>query len=335
MNLRDLYETSVRLGMALDVRGQPALRAQMRRARQEHESLPPWQRPLFDQERFRNPFGDVRIANGLGDVGLRTILLGINIGVPELLLADRLRSKGQSVDAEIAHHTHGVGVAQSLVHDFMPVAVEFLAAEGVPPADAERVIGAYVEDKWRDLEDFPRIGPDTARLLGLPLACIPTPADYYIGEGIRPVLLEARPQTVADVVRALYAIPELQGAARTAGAGPRVMSGAPEWPAGRMLLKFGGGYILPPEAYSLLGRAGVNTVVQIGCAPPYAAAAQEAGVAIVRVPHAACDNIGINLLLDAVEDLHGRLEVIPCDGFERIRRTPAPAGSGAAGPAGG
>jgi hypothetical protein len=210
--------------MALDVRGRPALRARMQRARQEYESLPPRQRPLFDRERFRNPFGDVRIANGKGDVELRTILLGITIDVPELLLADRLRSKGQPVDVVIAHHTYGVGVAPSLVHGFMPVPVELLAAEGAPRADAGRVIGAYVEE---------------------------------------------------------------------------------------------------------------NTVVRIGCAPPHAAAAQEAGVAIVRVPHAACDNIGINLPLDAVEGLPGRPEVIPCDGFERIRRTPAPAGSGAAGPAGG
>src|SRR5918998_157490 len=110
MNLRDLYETSVHLGMALDVRGEAALQAQMERARQEYESLPPWQQPYFDQERFRNPFGDVRIANGPDDVELHTILLGINIGVPELLLADRLRSKGQRIDAVIAHHTHGIGV---------------------------------------------------------------------------------------------------------------------------------------------------------------------------------------------------------------------------------
>ena len=58
-----------------------------------------------------------------------------------------------------------------------------------------------------------------------------------------------------------------------------------------------------PEAYTLLGKAGVNTVVQIGCTPVHARAAREAGVTIVRVPHAACDNIGINLLLDAVEEI--------------------------------
>lgn len=319
MTLRELYEASIRLGMALDVRGEAALRQQLENVRREYEALPNWQQPYFDLERLHNPFGDVRIVHGPEDVELDTVLLGINIGVPELLLADRLRANGTRIDAVIAHHTHGIGVAPSLVHDFMPVAIEFLAQEGVPRADAERCINGYIEEKWRDVEDFHRIGPDTAQLLGFPLACIHTPADYYIGEGVRPVMAAARPKTVEDVVRALLTLPEVQSAARI-GAGPRIMSGDGTWPVERMLLKFGGGYILPPDAYTLLGKAGVNTVVQIGCTPAHARAAQEANVAIVRVPHAACDNIGINLLLDDVERLHGPLHVIPCNYFERIRR---------------
>jgi hypothetical protein len=64
----------------------------------------------------------------------------------------------------------------------------------------------------------------------------------------------------------------------------------------------------------------VNTVIQIGCGPEHARVAQEAGVTIVRVPHAACDNIGINLLLDAVIATQGPLNVIACGAFERISR---------------
>jgi hypothetical protein len=43
-------------------------------------------------------------------------------------------------------------------------------------------------------------------------------------------------------------------------------------------------------------------------------------MAIVRIPHAACDNIGINLLLDAVAQIHGPLDVVGCGAFERISR---------------
>lgn len=320
MTLRDLYETSIQLGMALDVRGEAALRRQMAQRRVEYAALPAWQQPYYDRERFRNPFGDVRIVNGPADVELETILLGINIGRDELLLADRLRSKGMRIDAVIAHHTNDIGVAYSLVHDFMPVAIEYLVAEGVPRADAEGCINRFMREKEQALEDTARMGPDMAKLLGFPLACIHTPADYYIGEGVRPAIAAAQPETLGDVVRALLAIPEVQSAARI-GAEPRVMTGEQAWPVGRMLLKFGGGYGLPPAAFTLLGKAGVNTVVQIGCLPAQARAAQEAGVAIVRIAHAACDNIGINLLLDEVERRLGPLNVIPCNYFERIRRS--------------
>ena len=319
MTLRDLYETSIQLGMALDVRGEAALQRQMAQRRAEYAALPAWQQPYYDQERFRNPYGDVRIVNGPDDVELETILLGINIGLDELLLADRLRSKGVKIDAVIAHHTNGIGVAISLVHDFMPVAIDFLAGEGVPRADAAACIDRFIEEKAQALEDTARMGPDMAKLLGFPLACIHTPADYYIGEGVRPVVEAAQPETVGDVVRALMVIPEVQSAALI-GAEPRIMSGKETWPAGRMLLKFGGGYGLPPDAYTLLGKAGVNTVAQIGCTPAQRRAAQEAGIAIVRIAHAACDNIGINLLLDEVERRLGPLNVIPCNYFERIRR---------------
>ena len=79
----------------------------------------------------------------------------------------------------------------------------------------------------------------------------------------------------------------------------------------------------------MLGAAGVNTVLQIGCSPPHARAAQEAGVSIVRIAHGACDNVGLNLLLDDVMREHGPFEVIACGAFERLSRLPhSPSGGG-------
>jgi hypothetical protein len=322
MNLRELCDTSIRLGVALDVRGAAALQQMLEARRREYEALPEWERPYFDQERLRNPFGDVRIAyspRDPGEIEVRTILQGINIGVPELLLADRLRAAGTRVDAVISHHTNGMGVAASLREDIMSVNVDYLANAGVPPAESERCINPYIHDGWLNLQDFNRHGPDTAKLLGFPLACIHSPADYYTGEAVRALMEETRPQSVADVAHALYAFPEVQSAARL-GVGPRIMSGDASWPAGRIMYKFGGGRVLPPDAYRLLGAAGVNTVLQHGGSSAHFRAAQEAGVALVRLPHAASDNIGINLLLDDVERAHGPLHVVPCNSFERIER---------------
>ena len=176
MRLIDLVETSVELGTALDPRGPEALRAQMERRRREYEALPAWQQPYYNRERFRNPFGDVRIANGPAETELRAVLLGIDIHLAEILLADRLRAAGTPIDAVIAHHAHGIGASPFLSWDSMSVMVDMLAAEGVPRADAEASIHPYIEEKIAQQEDFHRSGPDTARLLGFPLACIHTPA---------------------------------------------------------------------------------------------------------------------------------------------------------------
>jgi hypothetical protein len=242
-------------------------------ARQEYDALLEWQKPYFDQERYRNPFGDVRILVGPDDVELDTVLLGINIHVPELLLADYLRRSGRRVDAVIAHHTNGIGYPRTLLNDIMLVNIEYLVAQGVPRAAAERCILDDMATRLREHEDAHRIGPDTARLLGLPLACIHTPCDYFIRIGIQRGLDDAQPATVGDLVAALMGIPEFQSAAREARAFPTIMSGDPDWPVGRLLVKSGGGFLLPVEAYTMLGQAGVNTAVHIGCTPAHARAA--------------------------------------------------------------
>jgi hypothetical protein len=322
VKLRELFDTSVRLGIALDMRGQAALDAQMARRRQEYEALPEWQKPYYDQERFRNPYGDVRLAYSPTDpdqLEIQSIMLGIDIHVSELLLAERLRANGTRIDAVIAHHAHGIGRSPSLSWDTMTVLVDMMVAEGVDRTAAEASIYPYIEEKLRAVEDFHRIGPDTAKLLGFPLGCIHTPADYYIGVGVRAALDKAQPKTAGEIVQALLTIPEVASSGKI-GAEPRIMSGNAASPAGRILYKFGGGYILPPSAYSLLGKAGVNTVLQIACTPAHAAAAEEAGISIIRIAHAACDNIGINLLLDDVEKELGPLNVIPCGYYERISR---------------
>ena len=109
MVLRQLYETSVRPGIALAPRGPSLREAHLARVRQEFGALPARRRPNFDQERHRNPFGDVRLLVGPEDVDAHTILLGTTIGLPELLSADHLREHGTRVDAVIAHHTTNMG----------------------------------------------------------------------------------------------------------------------------------------------------------------------------------------------------------------------------------
>src|SRR5690348_10778699 len=66
--------------------------------------------------------------------GLRRLMVGIDIGAAELLLARQL-----GVDGVIAHHPAG-GVAQLNFPRVLNRQVELLAAAGVPAAEARRAV---------------------------------------------------------------------------------------------------------------------------------------------------------------------------------------------------
>ena len=180
MKLSDLYQHSIRYG-ALDARGPEACGGPEAR-RREYESLPPHEREAYD---LSNPFGDVRLAYSprpASEIEIRTVLLGIDIGVAELLLADHLRRKGVLVDAVVAHHTPNAGVAFNLAQDIMGVNVEMLVAQGVPLEDARRVIDPYVHERWLGNEDFHRQGPPR-RAAGAPLRLHPHPGRLRLRGG--------------------------------------------------------------------------------------------------------------------------------------------------------
>lgn len=319
MTLRDLYETSIQIGRELDPRGQAAIGLQLQQRRDEYAALPAWEQARYDRERFRNPYGDVRIAHGPDDVPLRTALVGINMHVPEMLLGVQLAAKGTQVDAFISHHTNSVGISASLVADFMEINADYLIWEGVPADEARACISAQMAERLREHEDVHRIGPDTAKLLGYPLACIHTPVDFAHRQYYNALFGRERPQTVGDIVELLLTIPELQEAAHI-GALPRIMTGTPDRPVGRIHAKFAGGYAYPPSAFPLLAKAGVNTVVQVSAGAASVAACQDHGIALVRVPHYASDNIGQNLLLDEAMRRLGPFNVISCNYFGRVDR---------------
>jgi hypothetical protein len=319
MNLRDLYETSIAIGRELDPRGHDAIERILQKRREQHAKLPGWEQAIYDQERFRNPYGDVRIVNGPVDAPVRSALVGINMHVPEMLLGARLTDAGRQIDAFISHHTNSVGISASLVADFMDINVDYLIWEGVPEDEARACIFDFMAERLRDHEDVHRIGPDTAKLLGYPLACIHTPVDLAHRQYINALFAREQPQTVGDIVELMLTIPEMQEAARI-GAFPRIMVGDPAQPAGRIHAKFAGGYAYPPSAFPLLAQAGVNTVVQVSAGAATVNACREHGIALVRLPHYATDNIGENLLLDELMRRLEPFEVIPCNYFGRIDR---------------
>ena len=102
------------------------------------------------------------------------MLVGIDMEVGEMLLADRLREKGEPIDLVLAHHPEGSGFAE--LHEVMGMQADLWAAQGVSIAAADALIGPRAQEIRR------RIMPanhyqaiQAAELLGLAVMSCHTP----------------------------------------------------------------------------------------------------------------------------------------------------------------
>ncbi len=90
---------------------------------------------FFDSEKLTNPYVDTRINTGDPDLEVRGMLVGVDMQVGEMLLADRLREKGEPIDLVLAHHPEGSGFAE--LHEVMGMQADLWAAQGVSIAAAD------------------------------------------------------------------------------------------------------------------------------------------------------------------------------------------------------
>ncbi len=232
--------------------------------------------------------------------GLRRILVGIDIGPAELLLAKQL-----GVDGVVAHHPSG----GSAMLDFPRVlgrGVELMLQVGVPEDVARQAIQPLVARAMlRAQASNYDHAPSVARLLQLPFLNIHLPLDE-LGRRLMVEAIErhlatlGREALVSDVVAALQTIPEIQEAPT------RVMVpvGRLDAPAGRVVVYHGAGTNGGAAVARALFAHGVGTVVYIHLAPEDAASLRESGEAgnVVVAGHIAADLIGINPFLRALEE---------------------------------
>ena len=110
MKIYEAYELAVRTGMSADPRPDSEVRKVLDDARETYEKLPEDRKELFDPERLWNPYSDCRfsvMADEAREMEAERMMWGIDIGSAEVLLADRLRERGEKVSALVAHHPIG------------------------------------------------------------------------------------------------------------------------------------------------------------------------------------------------------------------------------------
>ena len=317
MTIRELYERAIEIGIAHDPRGRDAVTQDLLRREKDFQELKKEDQDLFDRESLQNPYADSRILHDSGNGEVQRILVGIDIEVGEILLADRLRERGEKIDLAIAHHPEGMAFAN--LPAVMYMQTDILSRFGVPINIAEDLMEGRAKEIERRLMplNHGRV-VDAARLLGIPFLCLHTPADNMVVTFLQKMFDAQAPYTLSDVVDILNAVPEYRDAQKN-GAGPRILQGSKARRAGKIFVDMTGGTEGSKDIFKSLTTAGVNTIVGMHISEEHRKEAEKNHLNIVIAGHISSDNLGMNLLMDEVLQGTG-IDVLPCSGFLRVSR---------------
>jgi putative NIF3 family GTP cyclohydrolase 1 type 2 len=318
MKLEALYRDAVRVGIANDPRGKDEIDRVLRDEKERYDKMKPEEREAYDPDRLFNPYADTRILAGSPGTNVRRVLAGIDMEVPEILLAHLLNAdKGRKIDLVLAHHPEGSALAR--LHEVMRLQADLLAAAGVTLSVAEHLLEKRIAEVERRLLPVNHDRPvAAARVLGLPLVCIHTPADNCVTRYLQKRIDRDKPHRLKDLVKLLLDIPEYKASARRQVA-PRIVNGAEANRCGRILVDMTGGTEGAKELLEKCAAAGTSTLVGMHFSEDYLEQAKKANVNMVVAGHIASDVLGLNLLLDEVERKE-KLDIVGVSGFERIRR---------------
>ncbi len=315
MKIQEIYEKAVRRGIELDPRGKDEAAKDLEQAKKDYAALKDKDKPYFDAAALTNPYSDTRILHGDPETDVKRMIVGIDMEVGEVLLADRLRERGTPVDLILAHHPEGRAMAN--LYDVMGMQSGILLKYGVPINVAEDIMDERIKEVERRLMPANHTRTvDAARLLGIPFMCVHTPSDNAVTEYLQRLFDAKKPETVSDVIDLTADIPEYK-TSRTEGAGPKVVCGSDRRKAGRVFVDMTGGTGGSKKAFEKLSNAGVGTVVGMHISEDHRKEAEKHHVNVVIAGHISSDTLGLNLLFDSI--LKG-VEVVETSGFRRIVR---------------
>ena len=319
MKIYDAYRLAIETGMSKDPRPEEEVRKVLSDANEAYEKLEDDRKDLFDTERLWNPYTDSRfsaLAEESKDIDVNSVMWGIDIGTGEVLLADRLREKGRDISALVAHHP--IGTARSRFPEVMSIQADMFHNVGMPINVAEGILKPRVDEVLRNvLGSNYNQAVDAAKLLGIPLFNVHSPADNMVQDYLEVLFSEKVPYRLSDITDTLLTEPEFRSAARC-NDGPRIMVGSKDDRCGRVVFKMTGGTSGPKEMYQKLADAGVGTVVGMHFPESHYEEARKANVNLIISGHMASDSLGINLISDVWE--REGIEVIPCSGLIRCSR---------------
>jgi hypothetical protein len=319
MKLKDLYRLAIEIGINNDLRPKEEIDRLLEEEKEKYEKLEEKEKQDYDLDCLFNPFSDSRILAGNPETEVHRIIAGIDMEVAEVLLTYVLNlDSRERIDLVLAHHPEGRALAQ--LSQVMGLQVDLLTSFGITPSVAERLMEKRIGEVERRLLPVNHNRTvDAARLLNLPLICIHTPADNCVTRYLHQLFKEKAPEKLKDVLQILREIPEYRESSRNS-LPPKILTGSESSRAGKVYVDMTGGTEGPKDIYEKQAAAGISTLVGMHYSEEALEKAKTANLNVIVAGHIASDTLGLNLLLDQLED-HSKesLDIINVSGFKRIK----------------
>ena len=317
MTIKEIYQDVIEQGIEKDPRKREGVEEMLEREKKKYEEMKEEEKRDYDTEKLTNPYSDTRILCGDPETEVKRLMVGVDMEVGEVLLADRLAEKGKPVDLLMTHHPEGKALAG--LHYVMHMQEDILARYGVPINVAEDIMSSRISEVKRGLMPMNHNrAVDAAKILGIPMLSAHSVADNQVASYLQELFDNEEPRTLGDILKMLKDMPEYAEAARH-NAGPEIIIGSKQRRAGKVLVDMTGGTGGSEEAYEKLSQAGVGPIVGMHIKEGHRKKAEKHHVNVVIAGHIASDSVGINLLLDEIEKKG--VEVIPCSGLIRHKRS--------------
>jgi putative NIF3 family GTP cyclohydrolase 1 type 2 len=318
MKLKALFKEIINIGIENDPRGKEIVLSSLEEINKTYKGLSEKEKKYFDLQKLENPYMDSRIYNGNDDEEIKTVMVGIDIETPELLLLDKLKSKGNNIDLAIAHHPEGMGLTN--LANVMNLQTDLLHKFGVPINIAENIMSQRINDVSKSLlpVNYSR-AIDAAKLLNIAFLGVHTPADNCVAKYLQDLFDKKNPCKLKDILDLLLDIEEYQDSYKSNNA-PKILVGSKNSRCGKIYVDMTGGTEGPAIAIEKLVNAGIGTIVGMHLSEKHLKTAKENNMNVVIAGHICSDNLGLNLLFDEIENRLGNLEFICCSGYNRVKR---------------
>jgi putative NIF3 family GTP cyclohydrolase 1 type 2 len=318
MKLKNLYKKAIAIGIENDLRGKSEINKILKEEKEKFGAFKEEEKEFYDQDRLFNPYADTRILNGKPDTEVKKVIVGIDMEVGEILLTHQLnQGLDQKIDLVVTHHPAGYALAQ--LFDVMKLQSDLLAQYGVTISVAEQLMEKRISEVERQLMPVNHTrSVDAARVLGIPMVCLHTPADNCVTNYLTKLFEKKKPYRLKDLMKLLKDIPEYKKSAKLQ-VPSKIVSGSENNKCGKIIVDMTGGTGGSKEIFEKIAGSGVSTLVGMHLGEEHLKNVKKANLNAVIAGHISSDVVGLNLLFDEIEK-EEKLEFVSVSGFERIRR---------------